>query len=289
MNTNTGNGINITYRDVLNSGNTPRSIKNTKTIRQSTEVLLVYQNGEDTSCNRLRNLIYKKVNPSQLNIGVARIRNIARSGLAIELDKQEDVVKLKQYIDHNIPEINARVPKKLLPQIIVYSAPAHINREEIPTLILSQNEIFNEFLSKEDFNKDFTIKFVMGKKTDAFVNWVIEVSPRIRELFLRLGKLNLAWSRCRVADFHPILQCFRCLRYGHSTKNCSKTTPTCSHCSGEHSYRECKNLESSPICCNCKHSKDGCFNHNARDGTCPLFRKIKTNLINRTDYSSPHQ
>lgn len=68
----------------------------------------------------------------------------------------------------------------------------------------------------------------------------------------------------------PVIQCFKCLNFGHMSKFCKKMT-VCSICGQSHSYKECENIDN-PFCVNCK------GNHVALSKSCPIkMKKIEEN------------
>lgn len=64
---------------------------------------------------------------------------------------------------------------------------------------------------------------------------------------------------------HPVVQCFSCLRFGHTSKMC-KGTARCKKCGGNHRMIDCDSEETSCIFCN---SKD----HLAISKNCPEYNK----------------
>ncbi|EFN65037.1 hypothetical protein EAG_01181, partial [Camponotus floridanus] len=42
----------------------------------------------------------------------------------------------------------------------------------------------------------------------------------LRIRILNQARIYLGWSSCRVADHVQILQCYRCLSFGHIAKDC---------------------------------------------------------------------
>lgn len=62
----------------------------------------------------------------------------------------------------------------------------------------------------------------------------------------------------------PLLQCYRCLRFNHSAKNC-RAEQMCSSCAGRHSYKECDVEEI--MCVNCSGP------HLAVSKDCPIKQK----------------
>ncbi|XP_023231130.1 uncharacterized protein LOC111631162 [Centruroides sculpturatus] len=227
-----------------------------------------------------------KLKPSSLRIGIDKLRKIGGGGIAIELGSKDEAAILERNIEEKVPELMTKRPKKRWPHMVIYSVQTDINREELPTLIYEQNDIINGQFTTEEFEKQFRIKFILGKRDSKYKNWVVEVSPDIRKTLLHLGKISIEWSRCRTADFCPVLQCFKCCEYNHTAKDCPHSTPKCSHCSGEHLYRECPNKETEPVCCNCRRDNALNYKHNARDSTCSINTRIKNNIMARIDYGN---
>src|SRR5699024_8540957 len=69
------------------------------------------------------------------------------------------------------------------------------------------------------------------------------------------------------------IQCFKCLRYGHS-KNLCKNKLRCPRCLEEHELKDCTNKEVLPVCLHCKgahlsNEQDRSF----RDRICPEFQR----------------
>lgn len=66
---------------------------------------------------------------------------------------------------------------------------------------------------------------------------------------------------------HPVIQCYRCLRYGHVTKLCKNTESVCKKCSLVHSEGECSN-EVRCLYCNTN-------SHPSMSRQCPVYLKQK--------------
>ncbi|KAK9877889.1 hypothetical protein WA026_020115 [Henosepilachna vigintioctopunctata] len=74
----------------------------------------------------------------------------------------------------------------------------------------------------------------------------------------------------------PVIQCYKCLRYGHTEKNCNGQKK-CRNCAEKHDEKECNN-SNNPKCIYCE-SK-----HSSTDRTCPeFFRQKKINEIIATE------
>lgn len=82
---------------------------------------------------------------------------------------------------------------------------------------------------------------------------VLEVTPEVWKTFINAGKIHIGFSRCLVEDQSPLVQCTKCLGYGHTTALCKTEKDTCSYCSGENTRRSCpsRTKAETPTCANC--------------------------------------
>lgn len=51
---------------------------------------------------------------------------------------------------------------------------------------------------------------------------IAEVNAQIREKLQEIGKLIIGWKICKMQDFIGILRCFKCYKYYHIAKDCTK-------------------------------------------------------------------
>ncbi|XP_023223262.1 uncharacterized protein LOC111624603 [Centruroides sculpturatus] len=261
----------------------PNNIKKTTTTQN---VLLVYGKGEEKNSENIKKSIQNTIEPSKLRIGIEKIRKIGGGGIAIEMENMDNITILETKIKEKLPELDTRRPRKRRPHISIISVPQECNIEEIPQKIYDQNTIIQDNYERSQFEEEFKVKFNTGRKESSFKNWIVEVTPKLRKLLITSGKVNIEWSRCRIVDFCPVLQCYKCCKFGHSTKTCPEKESICSQCAGKHTYRECPLRDVQPTCCNCTKDRRMEVNHNARSSTCPIYLKLKTNLISRTNYES---
>lgn len=85
--------------------------------------------------------------------------------------------------------------------------------------------------------------------------------------------VTIHYVRCRVDPFIPkVLQCAKCLRYGHSLKFCKSVTLRCNTCGEEsHSANECTKPPP-PRCLHCK-GEHPAYVENIKLNKCPEFKK----------------
>lgn len=108
---------------------------------------------------------------------------------------------------NKVENVTSREPTRKLPKIV-------IDKNELLETLLHQTPALQElFGNLQLFQKDIRYKFSWGKAND-ICNHVLEVSPKLRKVLLKLGKINIEWSRCSVEEYFGIMQCFKCCKYG---------------------------------------------------------------------------
>lgn len=163
------------------------------------------------------------------------------------------------------------------PRLIVHGVPAALSSEEVLSDIIKLN-------LPELENPDVKVIYMSRENRDSRA-CVIEVTAEIRTILKRRQRLYLRFSSCRFDDHVKVLQCYKCLAFGHLSKDC-KNPIHCAHCSGDHEAKACKNGLQDPVCYNCKTVfTDADCTHNALDGKCcPILSKRIADKARNTDY-----
>ncbi|CAH2216679.1 jg22557 [Pararge aegeria aegeria] len=101
---------------------------------------------------------------------------------------------------------------------------------------------------------------------------VLQVSPPVWQSLTKTGKVHIDLQRVQVEDQSPLIQCTKCLAYGHGRKLCTEAVDQCSHCTGLHLRKDCPHWMAgdAATCCNCKGAKLDQGNHNAFSKDCPI-------------------
>ncbi|XP_066157698.1 uncharacterized protein [Euwallacea fornicatus] len=124
---------------------------------------------------------------------------------------------------------------------------------------------------------DNEVKIGLAKKSNraglkhAFVRLPIEAANKI----LTRGHIKVGWTKCRVEEADSPLRCYKCSRYGHSSRKCTvKDTMEgkCLNCSEKgHQAKNCKNP---PRCYACykEGGKNDNMDHKAQSVQCPAYK-----------------
>ncbi len=159
--------------------------------------------------------------------------------------------------------------------------------------LLQNKTVLGDHISRSE-DTEITFRFFTRAKNQHLKHAVFEVTPKTRRLLLENGKINIGWSRCNISDFVSVTRCFKCLGFGHTAKYCNSESHNCSHCAGNHNYRECHIESTHKKCVNCiaynNRTRDSTYhlnvNHSAMDNSCPCYVRSRNNIVSKIDYGN---
>ncbi|GBP85086.1 hypothetical protein EVAR_51205_1 [Eumeta japonica] len=106
---------------------------------------------------------------------------------------------------------------------------------------------------------------------------VLELSPSVHKRFLEAGKLYIDLQKVAVYDQSPLVQCAKCLGFGHTKAVCGEKTATCSYCADKtHEWEKCprRKQNEEPKCKNCwENGIKTEANHEAFSNKCKVRQK----------------
>lgn len=89
------------------------------------------------------------------------------------------------------------------------------------------------------------------------------------EYLVKVGRIRIGWTNCRIKRWVRLERCFRCQQYGHRADQCKgeDRAGVCRKCgNNEHGERECSNK---PFCLTC--NIEGHYNYHSK---CPVYRNL---------------
>jgi len=167
---------------------------------------------------------------------------------------------------------NLKEVKPLAPRIMARGVESTLDPTEISWEIVNQNEE----LGLSDVDRDnIRPMYKLGPRGAHTTNWVLEVRPpTLQKLEGKSAYIGLMRCKLKLWDRSP--QCFKCQKFGHTSKMCRSEKPTCRKCAGEHDSRTCK--EEVVMGVNCKGP------HKASSAACRARSQATKNLLRRTDF-----
>ena len=219
----------------------------------------------------------------------SRVKIISNNKVRVEfLNETQCQDTLKELKKSKI--VSAEPAKKLRPMLILKGVSKDIPLEDLTSVIKQQNPTVSLVVSEPD---DLLLRFKRNNNRNPnLYNAVFIVSPAVWREATQLGRLNVDHQQVFVGDFSPFLQCYKCLQFGHISKNCMSDCRPCSHCSDKtHQNTNCPHIisNSTPVCFNCtKHNAKTNSNintsHSAISANCPTVQYMMNQVKCKIDY-----
>ncbi|GBP01649.1 hypothetical protein EVAR_90453_1 [Eumeta japonica] len=136
----------------------------------------------------------------------------------------------------------------------------------------------NKHLVKDINLKEVTIRVRYRKRARNQLQChpVLELSPSVHKRFLEAGKLYIDLQKVAVYDQSPLVQCAKCLGFGHTKAVCGEKTATCSYCADKtHEWENARRKQNEePKCKNCwENGIKTEANHEAFSNKCKVRQK----------------
>lgn len=211
------------------------------------------------------NAVLSSIRPGESGIRIDRLVKGKNKSVRI-VAARDDLSKLKPMLD----EIGMDVKHidRLNPRLVIRDIPADIDKQHFLRDLVKQNL---ESTNEGDVKLVYWFPIKNRRNTSA----IIEVSSEIRNRLMSQARVYLGWSSCRVADHVRVLQCYKCLNFGHIAKNCRAASDICGHCCGGHESRVCPNKNGVRKCHNCVNAGMSSVDHSALDVSACLILQRK--------------
>ncbi|CAG9138629.1 unnamed protein product [Plutella xylostella] len=131
----------------------------------------------------------------------------------------------------------------------------------------AQNKNLTDGLEHEELEMR-VVRRTRGR-TSIMHNIIVELGPKIWQRLCD-QRVRVGYQVVNVVDQSPVVQCFKCMGYGHTARIC-RAEERCGHCGGAHETRSCPPASKSapPSCCHCKGNAGGDAAHPAYWDICP--------------------
>lgn len=246
----------------------------------------------------LRNLVVHGTPEQQLNIqeqlkkdnccadlGILSIEKRGRNGYHIRCNDAQTAKLFSDKIQHKYGDaISVNTVKVASPRVKVVGLrlPGNLNNKEINEKLLTQNE----WLHNAQF--EVTEQYEIKTSKTSYVNITLKCDIKTQRAILDRGSIIFGLSACRVYELVQTIQCFRCQRYGHISRECTHQV-RCKHCTEQHESHKCTKSNELPVCANCmdanKTGEHYKIHHRATDHSCQSRAQridaIKTLLLER--------
>lgn len=204
-------------------------------------------------------------------VRVERVRKAKDRKIIMSCRTEDERNKIKDRIEKAgkrlvCEEVNNKDPLLILKDVLLKNS----DEDVIKALTNQNRNIFSNLESKDD---RISIKYRRRARNPLTGHIVVSTSPTIWRRAMDAGALHIDLQRIKVEDQSPLVQCTRCLGYGHGKRFCRETVDLCSHCGGPHLRADCELRTIPPTCKNCTLAKYDQTEHNAFSQTCPVRKR----------------
>lgn len=241
--------------------------------RNTLHSVVVSSSNESETGEAILSRVREAVDAKEGWVTVERVRKakdrkvIMGFGTKQERDKVKDRLS-RRTADLVVEDIRNKDPLLVLKNVLTINSD-----EDVVRALRNQNKELFRGLGEGDDRIE--VKFRKRARNPHQNHVVVGTSPGIWRKAIDLGSLHIDLQRIVVEDQTPLVQCTRCLGYGHGKRFCKEPADACSHCGGPHLRVECADwlAGAQPKCRNC--TRQGLENaeHNAFSEECPVRKK----------------
>lgn len=246
---------------------------NSRPKRTTLHSVVVTSNNEVDTGDEVLDKVRKAVDAKEGWIKVERVRKAKDRKVIMGFETRADRDKAKDRLQKEGVNLTVEEVKNKDPLLILKGILSVNTDEDILKALRNQNRSIFHGIEKEEDRLE--IRYRRRARNPHIGHVVLSVSPTIWRRAIECGHVHVDLQRVRVEDQSPLVQCTRCLGYGHGKRFCKETADLCSHCGGPHLKTECADWFASvpPSCHNCTKAKMDQVDHNAFSSDCPIRRK----------------
>lgn len=258
-----------TYASMEASRQTTKPIQD----RESLHSVVISSKNEQDTGEEVLERVRKAVDAKEGWVTVEKVRKAKDRKIIMGCRTKEERQKVKDRLEKAGVHLVIEEVKNKDPLLIIKDVLSVHSDDDVLKALRNQNRnIFQGLKKQED---KMTIKYRKKARSPHTCHIVLSVSPVIWKRATEMEKLRVDLQHVHVEDQSPLVQCSKCLGYGHGKRFCREPQDLCSHCGGPHLRIACPELIAgeTPKCINCKRAKLDNYVHNAFSRECSIRRK----------------
>lgn len=184
------------------------------------------------------------LNVQSTGVRFERVRKAKNQKVVVNCASKQDLELLKKAAEG---KLNAEYPQMKKPLICIRDVLSYHKNEDLAQMLLSQNRHLLGGLKIEP--SELKLKYRKKARNPLCCHPVFELPPAVWKRFLEAEKVYIGFQRQRVEDQSPLVQCTKCLAYGHTRALCKEADTNCRFCLNCHGPGNCP--EEKFTCINC--------------------------------------
>lgn len=256
---------NTTYANVVQA-------KSPLTKRATLHSIIVTSTDDTETGDEVLDRVRKAVDAKEGWVTVEKVRKAKDRKIIMGLKSKSEQNKVRERLEKSghllVEEVQNKDPLLILRDVLLVNTD-----DDVLRALRNQNRSIFAGLDKEEDR--VSIKYRRRARNPHTGHIVISVSPKIWRSATEAGVVHIDLQCVRVADQSPLVQCSRCLAFGHGRRFCKESVDLCSHCGGPHLRAQCTEwlANGTPNCRNCSKARMENAGHNAFSGDCPTRQR----------------
>lgn len=243
---------------------------------QATHSVAITSSDETETGEQVLEKIRKAVNAKDQGLKIDSIRKAKDRKVIVGCSTEGELSRIKDRLrsvdsDLQVVDIKNKDPLVVLKDVLK----VHEDKDIIEA-IRKQNKDLLTGIKEEDLRME--VRYRKRARNELTCHVVLRVSPKLWGRLTDTEAVHVDLQRVRVADQSPLVQCSKCLGYGHTKRLCAEEEVVCSHCGGPHLRTGCTGWLTGepPSCRNCHKAKSDRRDHGAFSVDCPVRRRWET-------------
>lgn len=207
-----------------------------KQAQHANHTLIVSSSDRNLSSENVIDQIKMALNLKESGAKVDRVRKARNQKVVLSCASSEDLELVKGQV--RLGEgLSVQEPKRINPLVCIRGVLSCYTNEEIVDHLRAQNR---HLLKGADTSETIRVRYRKRARNHTFLHIchpVLEVSPKVWSCLTQAGTVHVGIQRSPIGDQSPLMQCTRCLAYGHTKAVCREKDDLCSYCGGLHTWR----------------------------------------------------
>ncbi|CAG4985414.1 unnamed protein product [Parnassius apollo] len=166
---------------------------------------------------------------------VEKIRKARNRKVVLSCGTKEDLDLIRSQVKKN-ETLKAETPKMSNPLIKIKDVLSYHTDAEIVEQLRAQNKhLFQDLKATENVMR---VRYRKRARNTHECHPIIELSPALHRRFLEAEKIYIGLQRRPVEDQSPLVQCTKCLGFGHTKNICQEKENLCSYCGENHPWEK---------------------------------------------------
>lgn len=257
--------------------------RRTVPMRTPNHTLIVSSKDPQRTSERVMEDITSALDIKKTGLRVARLRAARNQKVVLGCDTREEMEKVNNQLQ-KYKALSTSVASSRKPLIKIRDVAKTYTDEEIVKLLKMQNQDLLAGIPEQEVH--IQLRTRKRARSDQACHPILEVSPSVYRSFIQVGMVYLGLQRRQVEDQSPLIQCSKCLGYGHTRRHCKEANTSCSFCGEGHIWADCEQRKrgDGPKCTNCDRAKASDTGHVAFNNNCPIRQRWDAIARSRVDY-----